>query len=415
MNGTDALLVGSCVLGYALVSRRLAGTPVTAAIVFVTLGLAIGSEGLDLVDLAPGSSTLRLLVEVTLALLLFSDAAGLDARRLAREAALPVRLLGLALPLTIVVGSLVAVAMFPDLLVFEAVALAVLLAPTDAALGQAVVSDPRLPSVVRQGLSVESGLNDGVCVPLLLAAVTFAELEEAPGLDGGVLVDLVHELLIAGVVGIVGGLVVGWLRNRAASRSWISHGWLPLVPLVVTATVYPVAVDLGGSGFIASFVAGLAYGRLVGPDARDDTQVTEDLGGLLNAVTLVLFGAVMVGQGMSDLDGRTVVYALLALTVLRMLPVAISLIGSGARRPTVLLAGWFGPRGLATIVFALTIIEDSGLTGTSRIVQVATVTVLLSVYAHGLSAPWLVSKYSAWFRANDQELTFETARPRPHR
>jgi NhaP-type Na+/H+ or K+/H+ antiporter len=409
MSASDAIIVGGALIAFALVSKRLAGTALTAAIAFVVVGLVVGTEGLDLLDIDVGSSDLRLIAEVTLALLLFSDAAGLDTDRLRRETGFPLRLLAVGLPLTIAAGSLTAVLMFPDLIVFEAITLAVLLSPTDAALGQAVVTDQRLPSVVRQGLNVESGLNDGVCVPLLLAAVTFAEIEEAPSFDGQVIVELIEELLIAGTVGIAVGALVGLLRDESVRRDWMTASWRLLVPLVTTLVAYAITVDLGGSGFIASFVAGLTYGRLIGPDVHDDCGLTEDLGQLLSAVTFVLFGAVLVGRGISGLELSTVAYAVLSLTVLRMAPVAISLLGSGARAPTVAVAGWFGPRGLATIVFVLTIVDESGLAGTQRIADVATVTVLLSVVAHGLTAPWLVGRYARWFEANRPNLRFETA------
>lgn len=408
MSALDVVLLAGLLLGFAFVSRRLSGTPLTAAIVFVAGGLVIGTEGLDLVDLGIGSAELRLLAELTLALLLFSDAAGLDSERLRHQAGFPIRLLALGLPLTIVIGSVAAIVMFPDLVVFEAVALAVLLSPTDAALGQAVVTDRRLPSMVRQGLNVESGLNDGICVPLLLAAITFAELEEAPSFDGSVLVGLVEELLVAVVVGLIVGVGVAWLRNRAGRHGWIADSWLQMVPLLTALAAYAVTVDLGGSGFIASFVAGLAYGRVVGAAAHLDKELTEDLGELLSGVTFVVFGAVLVGYAVPGLDLAAIGYAVLSLTVLRMLPVALSLLGTGAQLPTVAVAGWFGPRGLATIVFALTIVEDSGLDGTPRIVQVATVTVLLSVVAHGLTAPWFVGRYARWFEDRRGSLTFET-------
>ncbi len=408
MSTLDVVLIGGVLLGFAFVSRLLAGTALTAAIVFVVGGVAIGPEGLDLLDVSVGSSELRLLAEITLALLLFSDAAGLDTDRLRRQAAFPARLLALGLPLTIVAGSVTAVLVFPELVPFEAVALAVLLAPTDAALGQPVVTDRRLPSMVRQGLNVESGLNDGICVPLLLAAIAFAEVEETPSVNG-VLADFVAEIVIAVAVGVVAGLVVALLRRGSARRGWIDDSWVEVVPLVTALAAYAVTDDLGGSGFIGAFVAGLVYGRVVRGEAHHDKELTQDLGELLSGVTFVFFGATMVGTAVSGLDLATVGYAVLSLTVLRMLPVAIALVGTGARLPTVAMAGWFGPRGLATVVFALTLVEDSGMGGTQRIVQVATVTVLLSVFAHGPTAPWLVARYARWFDDHRAELTFETA------
>jgi NhaP-type Na+/H+ or K+/H+ antiporter len=406
--GWDVALIGACLIGYALFSRKLTGTPVTAPMVFAAIGFLMGSEVLDLFEASFGSAELRLLAEVTLALLLFTDAAAIDTHRLVRERTMPLRLLGVALPLTIVLGAAIAVVAFPDLVLFEAVALAVLLAPTDAALGQSVVSDARLPPVVRQGLTVESGLNDGVVVPLLVAAVTFAELEEAPTLNGDVVIDLVKELTIAIGVGVAVAVVVTVVSKWSTRRGWMDDSWGLIVPLAATAVAYTATVELGGSGFIAAFVAGLTYGRLLGQPAHQSTELTELLGRLLSAVTFLGFGALMVGHGVPDLDAATVIYALLSLTVIRMAPVAISLLRSGARRQTVAFAGWFGPRGLATIVFALTIVEESGLRGTTRIVNVATLTVVLSILAHGLTAPWLTDRYVRWFTTNRTELTFET-------
>jgi NhaP-type Na+/H+ or K+/H+ antiporter len=406
-SGSDIALLAATLIGYALVSRRLAGTMVTAPMVFVAAGFVFGSEVLDLFETPVGSAELRLLAEVALALLLFADASALDTRRLARERSMPIRLLGIALPLTIALGAVVAIVAFPDLMTFEAIALAVLLAPTDAALGQSIVSDTRLPSVVRQGLNAESGLNDGICVPLLVAAVTFAELEEAPTFSGEVVVDLVEELAIAVGIGVGVAVLVAILTRASMRRAWLQERWGLIVPLAATAAAYTTTVEAGGSGFIAAFVAGLIYGRLLGPSAHESTELTEDLGHVLSAVTFVLFGAVVVGRGALHLDAATVVYALASLTLVRMAPVAISLIGSGARRPTIAFAGWFGPRGLASIVFALTIVEESGLTGTRRIVDVATITILLSVFAHGLSAPWLTERYVRWVSQHQGELTFE--------
>jgi NhaP-type Na+/H+ or K+/H+ antiporter len=247
---------------------------------------------------------------------------------------------------------------------------------------------------VRQGLNVESGLNDGVCVPLLFAAVAFAELEEAPTFEGEIIIDLVKEVGIAIVVGLAVALAVGFVVTASKRRGWLDEAWAQVVPLAAAAVAYTTTVELGGSGFIAAFVAGLVYGRRLGPvTTASTTRLMEEAGGVLSAVTFFVFGAIVIGTGVTDLDLATVVYAVLSLTAVRMVPVALSLIGSGADRPTMAFAGWFGPRGLATIVFMLTIIEESNLAGTDRIVQVATITVLFSVVAHGASAPWLTDRY----------------------
>jgi NhaP-type Na+/H+ or K+/H+ antiporter len=184
--------------------------------------------------------------------------------------------------------------------------------------------------------------------------------------------------------------------------------WGQLVPLVATAAAYLISIELGGSGFIGAFFAGLVYGRLLGDAAHQSTELTEDLGQLFSAVTFLLFGAVMLDRGLSEINAQIVGYALLSLTLVRMLPVAVSLIGSGAKSQTAAFVGRFGPRGLATIVFALTIVDESGLAGTRRILDVATLTVLFSVFAHGLTAPGLTDRYVRWMSANRDRLTFET-------
>ncbi len=395
--------VSIALIAFAAVSGRLRGSAFTPAILFAGVGFLLGNEVFDTMDAGIAVGDIRLLAELTLALVLFSDASSLDARRLSHEAGFPSRLLGIGLPLTIIFGAGVALWLFPDLLFFEAIVLAVLLAPTDAALGQTVVSDKRLPSRVRQGLNVESGLNDGVCVPLLFAAVAFAELEEAPTFEGEIIVDLVKEIGIATVVGLVVALAVGFVVAASKRRGWLDEAWAQVVPLAAAAVAYTTTAELGGSGFIAAFVAGLVYGRRLGAaTTASTTRLMEEVGGVLSAVTFFVFGAILIGTGVKDLDLTTVVYAVLSLTAVRMVPVALSLIGSGADRPTMAFTGWFGPRGLATIVFMLTIIEESNLAGTDRIVQVATITVLFSVVAHGASAPWLTERYVRWMSNNGQ-------------
>jgi NhaP-type Na+/H+ or K+/H+ antiporter len=397
----DVLLIGGALLGYALVSRRLSGSPVTPAMVFVLVGIVIGPGVLDVLRLQVGSGELRVLAETTLAIVLFTDASRLDSRRVIRDRRLPVRLLAVALPLTILLGGALAVGLVPGLTVFEAVALAVLLAPTDAALGETVVQDERLPGMVREGLSVESGLNDGICVPLLIGALTFAQLEEEPSFAGEILTDFAVELAVAVVVGSVVGLVVSALTRLSSGHGWLDGEWWRVVPLVAAALAYMATDALGGSGFIAAFVAGLTYGWVVGGDgARRSTELSDEVGSYLSAVTFLLFGAVLVPAAIPLLDGWTVLFSVLSLTLIRMLPVALSLAGTGARLPTRAFVGWFGPRGLATVVFALTVVEGYDLPGGPRIVAVATSTVLLSVLVHGLTASALTARYAGWLRGH---------------
>jgi len=408
VSGWDLVVVSATVLAFAIVSRRVDRSIITPAILFVAVGLLLGDKGFGVFDSSAAEADVRLFAEVTLALVLFADASALDTKTLRRETRVPSRLLGIGLPLSILIGTIVAIPFFPTLGLFEAAALAVLLAPTDAALGQAVVSDSRLPSRVRQGLSVESGLNDGLCVPLLFAAIATAELAEAPSYDGEVVIDLVKEVGIASLVGVSVAVTVVLLFKMSMRRDWMDDHWAQVVPLAAAALSYVATDELGGSGFIATFVAGLVYGHLLGSQAHHTILLSEEIGGVLSAVTFFLFGAFFVGPALADLDIQTAIYAVLSLTIVRMLPVAIGFIGSGAAPPTMAFAGWFGPRGLASIVFMLTIAEESNLLGTEIIVQVVTVTVALSVVAHGLTANVLINRYIRWFDQSKEALVLET-------
>ena len=276
--------------------------------------------------------------------------------------------------------------------------IAIVLAPTDAALGQAVVTSPALPSRIRQGLNVESGLNDGLCVPLLAIALAVAQADAGQFSDAHA-VTVVAEAIGWGLAGgIVAGLVAAQAVRLSRSRGWIEEHWLEVVPVVAAAGAYGIADSLGGSGFIAAFVGGALYGRFVGRDA-DPAAFSEELGGLLSGITFIVFGAAVLSTVWSQIGFADVVYAVLSLTVVRMVPVAVAMLGSHARTPTVLFLGWFGPRGLASIVFGVVIIEAAGLPHTSTLVATITVTVALSVFAHGISAAPLARRYASWHAA----------------
>ncbi len=266
-----------------------------------------------------------------------------------------------------------------------------------------VVTEERLPSRIRQGLNVESGLNDGICVPLLLVALASAEIESSTESAGGA-VKIVAEQIGYGLLGgVVGGAAAASVLLTAGRRGWIDGAWLQVVPVAGAAASYGVALGLGGSGFIAAFVGGGVYGFLRRRFAGEVERLLEELGGLFDAVTFLIFGAVLLVPAVETIDSTGVVYAVLSLTVIRMLPVAISLLGTGARRQTIAFLGWFGPRGLASIVFAAIVVEESHLPHADVIVSTTLVTVALSVVAHGVSAAPLVRRYVAWYESHPRE------------
>ena len=386
-------------LAYAAASGRLSGTSVTAPMVFTACGLLIGTEVLGLVDLSPLGDHVQALAEATLAVVLFSDASRIDLRALRGEAVVPVRLLGIGLPLTILLGFVLALPLLGDLGWSEALLLAVILAPTDAALGQAVVVLPGLPSRVRQSLNVESGLNDGICVPVFLVVVAVASVQ-SDRLGAASAVRVLAEQIgygaLAGVVAGAAGAAALALAGRAAHAEW---DWVEIVPFASAGLAWGIAHPIGGSGFIAAFVGGVAFQLLRRDSLGDADHLIDQAGEVLGALTFVVFGAVLLGPALGELTVAIVVYALLSLTVIRMVPVAAALVGAGLRGRTVGFLGWFGPRGLASIVFALMVAEDGGVTNAETVMTVAFVTVGLSVLLHGVTAAPLADRYARWFTA----------------
>jgi sodium/hydrogen antiporter len=268
---------------------------------------------------------------------------------------------------------------------------------------------------VRQGLNVESGLNDGICVPLLFIALAIGEADE-DAITVHHAVSLVLEEIGYGLVGgVAAGLLGAYVLRLARRHELVAEEWVQVIPLAAAGLSYGIAAPLGGSGFIAAFVAGLVFGVLTRTRGGEVTYLVDAGGGVLNAVTLIGFGAVALGPELHHLDGGTVLYAVLSLTLVRMLPVALSLIGMHARLPTTAFVGWFGPRGLASIVFAVIVLESSELEHRGLIITVVTLTVGLSVYAHGVTAAPLAGTYARWFASHREPPRMESAEAHEHR
>lgn len=396
----ELTIVAASVLAVAAVSRRLTGTPVTPAMVFVVIGVLVGPLVIDQVAPAATGEGVKTLAEATLAVVLFADASRIKPRVLRREYAVPLRLLGVGLPLTIAMGAVLAAVIFDELNATEAIVLAILLAPTDAALGEAVVTEPRLPSRIRQGLNVESGLNDGICVPLLLIALATAEVEDNASTSHHA-VRIVAEQIGYGVLGgVAAGLAGAGIIALAYDRGLVSDSWLQVIPVGGAGLAYGIAAALGGSGFIAAFVAGALFGALVSRESEQASRLNEELGELLGGVTLLVFGAALLGPALEHLTWQIALYAVLSLTLVRMLPVAVAMIGTGARKETIGFLGWFGPRGLASIVFAVIVVEEAHLPGAATILTATYVTIGLSVIAHGITAAPLAGLYARWYESH---------------
>ena len=401
----ELAIVAAAVLAVAGVSRRLADTPFTPAMAFVLIGLLMGPLVIDGLTSAPRSVPVRTLAEATLAVVLFADASRIKLRVLRREYTVPMRLLAIGLPLTIVAGALLAAGIFNGLNAAEAVVLAVVLAPTDAALGQAVVTEPRLPSRIRQGLNVESGLNDGICVPLLLIALAAADVEQKTATSHHALAIVAEEIGYGILGGVVAGLIAAAVVAVGYRRKLISGPWLQVIPIAGAGLAYGLAAALGGSGFIAAFLAGAIFGALVAEESDEASRLNEEVGALLGGVTFLFFGAVLLGPSIKHLSWQILLYAALSLTLVRMLPVALAMVGSGAKWQTVGFLGWFGPRGLASIVFAVIAIQEAHVAGAETILRTAYVTVGLSIIVHGMTAAPLAKRYARWYETHARHRT----------
>ena len=385
------VVVSACVVLWALVSGLLQRWSVSAPIAFVALGLVVTHGPVHLVHINPHSSTILSLAEVTLALVLFTDASRVNIRQLRHDLGLPVRLLAVGLPLTIGFGTAVAFGVLPGIGIWVAASVGAIVAPTDAALGATIMEDRRVPDRIRRLLNVESGRNDGIATPfvnLFLAGAVSTEASHSAELGSAV-----RELLVGAGVGVGAGLLGGWLITRATAAGWSAPGFRPLVALGLALLSYGLALQWSANGFVAAFAAGMSFGSLVPDGLQELVLFAERVGGFLALMVWLVFGAVMVAPGFQAASWQDYVFAVLALTVLRMVPVALALIGSGLDRFTVVLVGWFGPRGLASVVFGLIAYDGLDQHSANEVLSLVVVTVTMSVVAHGLTAGPLAARY----------------------
>ncbi len=384
----ELLTLAVVVFGYALVSHRVERLAVTGPMVMVAVGLVIGDGGLGWLELELETESVSLLAEATLVLVLFSDATRIDLRRLRANFGIPARMLGIGLPMTVALGTVAAVVLLDGLRFWEAALLAAILAPTDAALGAAVVTDHRLPVRIRQSVNVESGLNDGLAVPVVTVMLALAAAEEEG--DTAEWVEFIARQIGFGlVIGVAAGYAGGLLLDHFVSRGWVDGALRQISTLAIAVAAFAGAEQIEGNGFVAAFVAGLTFGAVARAHCPHVQDFVEDEGELLTLLTFLVFGAVIAGPRLDELTWQIALYAALSLTVVRMLPVAVSLMGAGLHRETVAFFGWFGPRGLASVVFGILVIEEVDLTGGDLVFGVMAWTVLASVFLHGVTArPW---------------------------
>jgi NhaP-type Na+/H+ or K+/H+ antiporter len=382
---TDLAVLAAVVLAYALVSHRLEGSIISAPLVFVAVGIVAGPAVLSLSsgEIVDGAGLV--LAEVALAFLLFSDAARTGLRRLRRQERLPARLLGIGMPLTIALGVGVGALLLDQIEFWEAAIIAAILAPTDAALGQPVVTSKLVPRRMREGLDVEAGLNDGLSVPFVALFAALA-VEEANLSAHSWLGFAAEQIGYGALLGVAVGGAGGWLFGQASRRGLMTPPFQRLAVLALAVLAYVLANEAGGNGFISAFVGGLVAGR-----AGINTEVRvldflEEEGELVSLAVFYIFGVAVLGL-IEPAGWDIVLYAALSLTVIRMLPVAVAMAGASLSPHSVAFLGWFGPRGLASIVLVLTVAEEfPDLPALDVIVAAVSVTVLASVVLHGVTA-----------------------------
>jgi sodium/hydrogen antiporter len=378
---------------YSLVSRRLEQTIFTGPILFTIAGMLLFLAWPGILVAGINEEVLFRLSEIGLVLLLFTDASHADLNLLRRIGNLPARLLSIGMLLTIVLGAVTARLIFPQLSTWEAGILSTVLAPTDAGLGQVIVESPRVPMSIRQALNVEAGLNDGLSVPFLMffIALAAAKVEgPAASLLQFIVEQLGYGVLVGGGIGLAGGRLLG-LADR---RRWIAESFQRIAVVALPLLCLEVSKMIGASMFIAAFVAGLAVQIGFKEAGKHSVEFVEEWGRLLNLAVFFLFGLVAM-RALPQFDLALVLYAALSLTVVRMLPVAIALAGTRMSLASVVFMGWFGPRGLASIVLGLVYLQQElELPGETTIRLALVVTVLLSIFAHGLSASPGISIYA---------------------
>ena len=391
MSASDLAIVAALIFAWGTLSARLERADVTAPIAFVLAGVLLTHGPLAPLGYAPSHEAVKVLAEFTLVLVLFSDASRVGLTELRHDMGPCVRLLAVGLPLTIGLGTVLALALFSGINAWLALVIGAALAPTDAALGAAMMINPAVPARIRRLINVESGLNDGIATPFVLIALAGAAIDEHVSGIGPA--GAVAELALGVLIGMAVGGVGGWVTRTARGRGWGDEGFAGPAVLALAVCAYACSLALHGNGFIAAFVGGLAFGAVSGRSGQRLVPFVEETGGLVSLLVWLAFGAIAVVPALRALTWQTAVYAVLSLTVIRMVPVAVSLAGGGLGRAAVAFVGWFGPRGLASVVFALLALEDLGEHDAAPAVEVIAVTIMLSVVLHGATAEPLARRY----------------------
>lgn len=399
MDSASFIIIALGIVAFAVLSGRLSATSLTPPLVFTAFGLMLGEAGFGLAPMGFEHGFVHTLAEVTLILVLFSDAARIDVGALKTDHTLPIRMLGLGLPLTVVAGTAAALILPLGLSVWDAALLAAILAPTDAALSQAVVTARAVPARIRQALNIESGLNDGISLPIVLFFACLADASHNLA-DRNWIQFIMLQITLGPLVGYGVGRIGGWLVERAVQAKWMEEAFQGPAILALAFLSYALAGQVGGNGFVAAFFAGMVFGRHLRGQCGFVFEFADSQGQLLTLLTFLLFGAAVLPEALTAVSVPMLLYVMLSLTIVRMVPVALSLWGTGVHAETRLFLGWFGPRGLASLLFGLFVVEDMASPFAHDILMITLLTVAGSILLHGMSAAPLARIYGAAMAAH---------------
>jgi NhaP-type Na+/H+ or K+/H+ antiporter len=389
---TTPLVLAVLVLGYAVVSERVNRSFIAPALIFLLLGMGLGPFGLGVLEAGAGTEGYTVLAQLALTMILFNQAAKLRFDRIRLHGPVTLRLLIIGIPLTVLLGALTATLLLPVLPWWEAVCVAAIVAPTEAALIEALLGDRRIPERVRHALSVESGFYDGFALAILLTALALAS-EHSVHAATSERADVnwawfmfsteILSLLAGGAVGLVGGLVVAWSRRH----EWMSDTWAQLATLALAFVCFQLGEHIEASGFVAAFTGGLAFSIVTRRRTEEGipTQVSDAAAQLLELMVFAMFGAFAVIDGWLRADWRVVLFAVLALFAVRTVAVLVSLVRTDLPMSDRWFIGWFGPRGIGTVVLGLLVVNRGEIQSTELISTIVVVTVTLSLLLHSLT------------------------------
>ena len=409
------LVLGAVAFLYALVSAKMDHSLVTPPMIFTGVGVVIALISPHFAEQETSHEALEIVAEITLVIVLFIDASRINLRLFIRDHKIAVRLLAIGMPLAVLLGAVIAKLIFSEFSFWEAALVAAILAPTDAALGQAVVSSSKVPVRIRQSLNVESGLNDGIALPLVMLLAALASISAEDVEQKNWLVYWLTQVTLGPLVGVLVGFGGGYLLALAKSRDCINANFLRLSGVSLAVVAWAGALQVGGNGFIAAFIAGMSISYFAGKIGDAVRDFGEAEGQLLGLATFLLFGMVVLIPAIGKADAACYLYAVLSLTVIRMLPVAASLIGLRLHLPTKLFLGWFGPRGLASLLFGMVVIGEFDLPHEDKILTVSVLTVAISIVAHGISAVPGASWYASYLKRESSEDSLENRHCDSHR